>query len=188
MKKAIYLLLLGLVVLSVTACTEKVQEGGPSQLETYFTSLDELTSRANDIVEVDILDQQETVEYGGVVFTISAAKVISAQKGNLTPDAVIKVLETGGVMSDGQEFKFNGIPVAKKKDKLFLFLEAYKGPITQDAYVPIGVYQGKFKVEKDEVIQLAPSEEKLKDYKPVKKEEFKTKIKEKIINKDAAAK
>ncbi|MFC4101512.1 hypothetical protein [Paenibacillus xanthanilyticus] len=181
MRKAIYLLVLGLVVMTVAACSEKVQEGGPSQLETYVTSLEELTAKASDIVEVEILDQQETIEYGGVVFTVSSAKVISTQKGPLASGAIMNVLETGGVMSNGQEFKFNGIPVAKKKEKLFLFLETYQGPITQDAYVPIGAYQGKFKVENDKVIQLTPSEEKLKDYKPVKKEDFKIIIKEIIV-------
>lgn len=184
LKKALSLLLLALVVLSVSACSSNVEEGGPSQLETHFTSIDDLTAVAKTIVEVDILDQQDTIEYGGVVFTVSTAKVISSIKGNAAEGINIKVLETGGMMAEGQEFKFNGIPVAKKNEKLFLFLDEYKGPIVQGAYVPIGVYQGKFKVIDDEVIQQAPTEEKLKDYKPLKMEEFKTKMKEKVKEKD----
>ncbi|KRE50717.1 hypothetical protein [Paenibacillus sp. Soil522] len=87
MKKALSLLLLALVVLSVSACSSNVEEGGPSQLETYFTSIDDLTAAAKTIVEVDILDQQDTIEYGGVVFTVSTAKVISSIKGNAAEGA-----------------------------------------------------------------------------------------------------
>jgi hypothetical protein len=183
MRRVLSFLVLAFIVVSVAACSPKVEEGGPSQLETYFTSMDELTNSAKAIVEVDITDQQETIEYGGIVFTVSTAKVITSLKGSATPGTDIRVLETGGMMADGQEFKFNGIPVAKKNEKLFLFLDEYKGPIVQGAYVPIGVYQGKFKVKDDEVIQQAPSEEKLKDYKPMKKDEFKIKMKEKIKEK-----
>lgn len=61
----------------------------------------------------------------------------------------------------------------QKGEHLILFMKPFVGPQVEGAYVPLGVWQGKFKVDKDgKVKQQAPDEYKLKDYKPMSKNKF----------------
>ncbi|MGG1553391.1 hypothetical protein [Paenibacillus ferrarius] len=176
--------LLIITILLLSACGKSGYEGGPSSLVKEYSTLGELTSDAEDIAEINVLSQ-ETITYLDVPFTISTVTVKSALKGSIKEGDTIKVIETGGEYSpigkDGKELpktnlKFNGIEVLSKNDHAILFLNKFVGPQVKDAYVPVGVYQGKFKVISGEAVQQAPEKEKLKDYKPIVIDSFKEKI------------
>ena len=185
MRKSSLIIFSLVLALIVAGCSSTKHDSetldGPASVKERFETLSDLTDRATNIVEVSILDKAETVEYGQVFFTISQAKVLSSLKGDITPNTEIRIIETGGSMPNGQEFKFNGIPVVKKGEHLFLFVEKYVGPVAQNAYVPLGVYQGKFKVQGDNVIQQTTPDLKIKDYdQAISKAKFKDDVKAKI--------
>lgn len=126
-------------------------------LQENFDSLDKLKQRASAIVEVDVL-KTETIVYDDMPFTISTAKVLSKVKGNVNEGQEIKLIETGGKYkltgenpkeAKGQEVElsFEGIRVMQPADHLFLFIDEFVGPQVTGAYIPLGVYQGKFKVD-----------------------------------------
>ena len=161
---------------------------GKGDLQESFNNIEGLKQRASAIIEVDVINS-ETVVYKDIPFAISTAKVLSKVKGNVKEGQEIKLIETGGKYlltgenpkeEKGKEvkFAFEGICVMQPGDHLFLFVDEFVGPQVKGAYVPLGVYQGKFKVEQDgKIRQQAPDDHKLTDYmKPVGKEKFKEKI------------
>lgn len=158
-------------------------------LSDVFNNMDQLKQKSSDIIEVNILDT-ETIVYNDMPFTISKAKVISKVKGKISEGEDIKLIETGGkyklsgenpkeVKGQEVEWAFEGVRVMQPGEHLVLFVKEFVGPQIKDAYIPLGVYQGKFKVNKDgNVEQQAPSTHKLKDYvTPLKVEDFKEKLK-----------
>lgn len=186
MKKTVIIPILTIfIVLLFSACGKSGVEGSPSSLEKSYNTLGELTSDAEEILEIKVLNQ-ETKTYLDVPFTISTAIVKSTVKGVVNEGDSIKIIETGGeytpIDKNGKEFpkanlKFNGIEVLAKNEHAILFLEKFVGPQVEGAYVPLGVYQGKFKVISGEAVQQAPEDNKLKDYKPVSVDSLKEKIK-----------
>lgn len=159
------------------------------ELSDIYETIDQLKQTATGIIEVNILET-ETIVYGDVPFTISKAKVLSSLKGKISEGQEIKLIETGGkytlsgenpkeVKGEEVEIAFEGIRVMQPGEHLVLFVKEFVGPQIQGAFVPLGIYQGKFKVEKDDYVkQQAPFEHKLKDYtSPIKLKEFKDKLK-----------
>jgi len=65
-------------------------------------------------------------------------------------------LETGGQI-DNKEYSIEGNDVLRENEKAILFLEKYEGPVAEDAYVVLGVYQGKFKINPDNNQYIVPS-------------------------------
>lgn len=180
MKKLSNVMLMALVFTMIFAgCSgHNETDGGPSTLETHFESLAALEKQASNIIEVKVIDNVETIEYGDVTFTVSEALILSSLKGELKENETIRLVETGGIMKDGQEFKFNGIPVVKKDEHLYLFVEKYVGPVTEGAYIPLGVYQGKFKVTDNQIEQQAPGSDKIRDFKQTTEDDFKAIVKQ----------
>jgi hypothetical protein len=175
------LILLTMILLSMTGCrSERGSTSTTVSLSEHYDTLNDLKHGATDIVEVEVLDNYVVVQ-GDMPFTISNLKILSTIKGEIPKDNKIKVLETGGKYVNsgenpkdkkGQEvdMKFGGISVMQTGEHLILFIKPFVGPQATDAYVPLGVWQGKFKVGKGnngKVEQQAPDEYKLKDYKPV---------------------
>ncbi|NRR01816.1 hypothetical protein HP570_06230 [Brevibacillus sp. RS1.1] len=107
-----------------------------------FDSIKKLTESAEVIAEVEI-NESESFQYENVVFTLSDAKVKQVYKGDVLPENVIKILETGGY-KNGTEYTFEGNEVFETGEKAYVYLEKYEGPVAEDAYVIKGVYQGKF--------------------------------------------
>ncbi|WJQ83541.1 hypothetical protein [Brevibacillus brevis] len=107
-----------------------------------FDSTKELHESAEVIAEVEI-NESESFQYENVVFTLSDAKVKQVYKGEVLPENVINILETGGY-KNGTEYTFEGNEVFETGEKAYVYLEKYDGPVTEDAYVIKGVYQGKF--------------------------------------------
>jgi hypothetical protein len=180
------LILITIILFSMTGCkSEKLSTSTPIDLSENFDTMSDLKQGATNIVEVEVLDNYVIVQ-GDMPFTISNLKVLSTIKGDIMKGDKIKVLETGGKFTSsgvslkgikGQEvdMKFGGISVMQTGEHLILFIRPFVGPQVTDAYVPLGVWQGKFKVGKGnngKVEQQAPVEYKLKDYKPVNLGEF----------------
>ncbi|MED1919810.1 hypothetical protein P4V64_31525 [Bacillus thuringiensis] len=107
-----------------------------------FDSIKKLNESAEVIAEVEI-NESKSFQYKNVVFTLSDAKVKQLYKGDVDPENVIKILETGGY-KDGTEYTFEGNEVFETGEKAYVYLEKYEGPVAEDAYVIKGVYQGKF--------------------------------------------
>lgn len=118
----------------------------------WYDSFSELEKDADVIVEVEI-ENIDTILFSDVVFSVSSAKVTNVLKGEYT-EKTINILETGGIYK-GQEYVFEENPVSKKNQKQLLYLVRYVGPIHDDAYVILGVYQGKFNIDKNN--KLIPS-------------------------------
>ncbi|PTM56822.1 hypothetical protein [Desmospora activa] len=118
-----------------------------------YASVDEMKKDAELIVEGTTLSQ-ETIRYEGVLFTASTIKVEKVLNGELQQEE-ITVLETGGF--DGKNhLTMEHNRVMDTSDRYILFLEKYEGSVVEnDAYVITGAYQGRFKVNGD---QLEPAE------------------------------
>lgn len=185
-KRNKFLVIFIIVLLSVVGCkNQSVNQSTTISLTENYDTIDDLKQCATNIVEVEVLDNYVVVQ-GDMPFTISNLKVLSTIKGDIIEGDNIKVLETGGKFitsgenpkdKKGQEvnMKFGGISVMQNGEHLILFIKPFVGPQVTEAYVPLGVWQGKFKVEKGnngKVEQQAPNEYKLKDYKPVGIGEF----------------
>lgn len=115
-----------------------------------FDSIQKLNESAEVIAKVEI-NVSESFQYKNVVFTLSDAKVKQVYKGDVEPENVIKILETGGY-KDGTEYTFEGNEVFETGEKAYVYLEKYEGPVAKDAYVIKGVYQGKFLEEEGELL------------------------------------
>ncbi len=180
------LAILVIVLLSAIGCKNQgVNQSTTIDLSEHYSTIDDLKQGATNIIEVEVLDNYVVVQ-GDMPFTISNLKVLSTIKGDIMKGDKIKVLETGGKFINsgenpkdkkGQEvdMKFGGISVMQNSEHLILFVKPFVGPQVTDAYVPLGVWQGKFKVAKGnngKVEQQAPNEYKLKDYKPVSISQF----------------
>ncbi|WP_064200817.1 hypothetical protein [Brevibacillus brevis] len=114
-----------------------------------FDSIKKLTESAEVIAEVEI-NESESFQYKNVVFTRSDAKVKQVYKGDVEPENVIKILETGGY-KNGTEYTTEGNKVFETGEKAYVYLEEYEGPVAEDAYVIKGVYQGKFLEEEGQL-------------------------------------
>ncbi|MDC3414682.1 hypothetical protein NC797_06745 [Aquibacillus sp. 3ASR75-11] len=179
---------------TVTPNTETKKEASEVQtieataeLTNYFATLEDLLSKADLVVEGRV-KSQETIVHGEMPFTISEVKVKSNLLEGKTKDT-IKVIETGGVYSpigrDGKKLpkvnmKLNGVDTLKINEHVLLFLEEFDGPQLEGGYVPVGAYQGKFKVKDGTTLeQITDVENQLS---PEEMKQIKTigKLKEKI--------
>jgi hypothetical protein len=117
-----------------------------ASLVDWHDNVDDLKTDAELIVEIGVKDT-ETIIFSDVPFTLSSVKVKISYKG-LSPNKEITILETGGEINE-ETFTFSHNDPLKKGQKALLFLKKYNGPITEDSYVVLGVFQGKFKIKED---------------------------------------
>jgi hypothetical protein len=96
----------------------KIESTG--KLAQNFHTLKDLKKGSKLAVEVSVIETLENIVYEDVAFTISKARILSSTKGNLKPGDEIKILETGGT-KNGVVYAFNGIPVMKPGENLYLF-------------------------------------------------------------------
>lgn len=116
------------------------------ELSEGFQSIEELTNSSEIIAKVNI-QNSKSISYEDVVFSLASANVMKVFKGDY-PNQTITILETGGIKNN-IEYVFEDNKTLKKNEQAILFLRKYNGPITKDAYVILGVFQGKFLLEKD---------------------------------------
>lgn len=118
-----------------------------ADLAKEYTSVEDLKKDSKIIAEVRAFEVN-SFEYKNVVFTLTKADVINVYKGEEIES--LKILETGG-KQDNINYAFNGNKVFEKNDTSLVFLDKYIGPIADDAYVVLGVYQGKFNTNGDKI-------------------------------------
>lgn len=157
------------------------------KLVNYYETLDEINNDS-EIVAMGTIIENEYVEYNGLIFTLSKFKVENVVKGDVAVGDTIKVLQTGGIsevkvneedvksFEDPEEVEkyledkvgtkyetsIEGIKVLKEDTIAVLLLQKYVGPITEDAYVGTGDFQGRFIVNqntKSDIPSVTPQSE-----------------------------
>ncbi len=145
----------------------------------YYRDLDSLNNDTEVAVRGTVIEN-EYVEYGDMIFTLSKVEVKNVIKGEILTD-IITVMQTGGIGEysfdnsnnvkefddphvvaeniekyDGQKYEatFDGVNVLKENDEVILFLQKYEGPISNSAYVGIGGFQGHFIIEELDDINI----------------------------------
>ena len=154
-----------------------------------YQTINELTQDAEAIVRVKVLSSEITDNRAvdldeSAIVSLAKVQVIRSYKGPVSSDTEISVLETGGVVDqDGQsvDIRVNGIPSMKPEESYILFLRPLSGSDKQPVYAPLGLYQGKFRIEKNMVQQQAPDEEKLTDHAPLSVDVFAAEIMAAVI-------
>jgi hypothetical protein len=122
-------------------------------LTDEFRSIQELRDRAELIALVSV-KSTKSLTVSGVTFTLSESEIKEVFKGD-APQRVINILETGGIDGKGNMISYSDNPVFQRNDQAVVFLERYVGDVAKDAYVILGVYQGKFRVVDED--KLIPS-------------------------------
>jgi hypothetical protein len=159
-----------------------------AELEYEYKSLKELKKHSEIIAKVEVLNTK-TIEYEDLPFTISQVKILDKKKGPIKKNEILQIIETGGVYSpegknglvmDSVEYQLNGVSVLQKGEVQFLLLKKFEGPqVNEKTYIPLGAYQGKFKVKNNKVYQqakLESEESEFVDFIEIPEEDFKEKI------------
>lgn len=144
------IILLGFLVININS---NESPNSPQPVDTRisiaesYNTIEELKGSAELIVEAEV-KSTKAVSAQGVPFTLSKALVVKSYKGDIQKGEYINILETGGAI-DGQEYLIDENKVFQPGDKTIVFLDKYEGPVTDDAFVILGVYQGKFLLKDD---------------------------------------
>lgn len=110
----------------------------PSEI---FSDMSELATRSSLVVVGQVKTSSEPFEYGSVTFFESQIQIKDLYRdanNGLTKNDTITLLQ-----NDIEEID----PLVKKGEKVLLFLKKYEGPVIDDAYRIVGLYQGHFKVD-----------------------------------------
>lgn len=119
-----------------------------ANVETVYESLDSITADSDLVAEVSINSDAKQIDYQGAVFVTHELKVKDVIVGEQNlKNETIKLLEVGLSPQD--------LNIVKNNSKYVVFLKKYEGPVTDNAYVVTGVYQGKFKVNQDESLEYS---------------------------------
>jgi hypothetical protein len=133
---------------------------GSLSLSEEFHSIKELRDRAELIALVSVKNAKP-LSVANATFTLSESEIVKVFKGKPSK-SVINILETGGIDEKGRMVVFDENPVFRKNEQAIVFLERYVGNVADDAYVILGVYQGKFIIDdQDKIIPPKNVSEKL---------------------------
>jgi hypothetical protein len=112
-----------------------------SRVEGY-NSIDELIKDSPVIVVGLVASKNNEFTYGSeMTFALTEFKVETAVRGEI-PDTV-NILQTYAYED----------PYLVKGDRMILFIKHYTGPLTQNAYRLMGLFQGQYKIDGNEVIK-----------------------------------
>ena len=123
-----------------------------SSMKEYDT-LEELKEDAHAIVLADVIQSKEIISYHDLVdIAISNVEIVESYKGEYNPGDVLSIEETGTWGDDG-DFSIDGVPLLREHMRALLFLTEPDNTIQGDkeGYGIIGVYQGKFFVDGDNI-------------------------------------
>ncbi len=65
-------------------------------------------------------------------------------KGNVAKGDTISILQTGAIIN-GQDISISGDNIYRKGDESIGFLYKYEGPVAEDAYMTLGINDGRFR-------------------------------------------
>lgn len=114
----------------------KVFKKADVKLDYNASNLSSLINDSDYIILADVSKDRSMVTYGEVDFVITNTKVKQSLKGSVNDKDIVRILQTDYTNED---------PLLTKGDTVLLFLEKYDGPITENAYVIKGLYQGNYK-------------------------------------------
>lgn len=104
------------------------------KISYYASNLEDLIKDSPLIVEAKVTDKNTDITYLGVNFVTTKIDITKMLKGDIS-EHEITLLQT-----DCKED-----PIVEKGSSVLLFLHKYDGPITTNAYVCQGLYQGSIK-------------------------------------------
>lgn len=143
------------------------------ELAESYQTVDALSQKAVVIVRAKVLASAPKT-YGQVPFTVATVRIEQVLKGSLSVGQDIDLLQTGGILPlrtprgtsspspvQPQEAAFEGIRVVQPLEEYILFLRPYVGPVTPSAYVVLGEYQGKFKIDGSGIVRFTGSADQL---------------------------
>jgi hypothetical protein len=118
----------------------------------------------------------------------SVIQILNGQHPSNTPAVQVNLIPGLQCRYSGggkQTMKFNGIPVLTRNDHEVIFLTKFTGPqVYGEVYVPVGVYQGRFKLDSSgQMTQHALINGRLGDFTVVEFDEFIEIVKAKLSNK-----
>lgn len=105
----------------------------------YAKNSSDLTKDSQAVVIAQVTDHQTQLTYQGVDFVKTGVNVKKVLKGSDLAGKEITLLQT--VCAED--------PTVEKGSTVLLFLDTYDGPVTENAYVCKGLYQGQYKVSGD---------------------------------------
>jgi hypothetical protein len=104
-------------------------------------NLDDLIKNSPLIIVAHVTDSQTQYKYSGVDFVNVQLEVKNVLKGSDFSETKITLLQT--VCAEE--------PIVEKGSTVLLFLHKYIGPVTDNAYVCVGMYQGQYKLDGDTI-------------------------------------
>lgn len=116
-------------------------------------SVDQLIDDSQMVAVAHVTNIQKSLKYENVEFVKTQIEVKNLLKGSNNAEKIITILQTVS----------NDDPVLEKNSNVLLFLEKYEGPIIENAYVIKGLYQGHYKIHKNNIIATKNGNGKLKD-------------------------
>ncbi len=147
-----------------------------SKVEGY-SNIKDLKKKAEVIVHYKVISS-EHIEYQRVDFTVSKAEVLKVIKGKVAKGDTINILQTGAIIN-GQDISISGDNIYRKGDESVGFLYKYEGPVTEDAYMTLGINDGRFDVKDSKVIargfgysDKSKSDKKVKKSDPIDEMDF----------------
>lgn len=120
--------------------------GSTTSIRLYET-LEELTNSSDIVAEIVPGDSKQLIEYKNAKFTLIDTKIKDIFVGNSSlNNSTIKVLELG-------DYQVGDTQLVQSGERYLIFLRKYVGSVTsEEAYVPVGVYQGKLKIIDDQTL------------------------------------
>lgn len=139
-----------------------------------YETLETLIGESKLVVAVKVKDEAEVMNYENATFTKNQVEIQDViLGGGQLKGTNVEVLELGDI-SKGDK------AVLQPGKEYLLFLQTYEGPVTSDAYVVTGVYQGKFELtdENKLVFNFKPAHSYHKELADLTLDEAKEKIKQ----------
>ncbi|MDW7656407.1 MAG: hypothetical protein SCM11_04445 [Bacillota bacterium] len=125
-----------------------------------YESLKEMTYDAAVVVQVTVKSIRTTMDQD-VVTSRSEVTVSRSYKGQAAAGSVLTVIEPGGIIeTDDSRINYqpNGASVMVPGDTLILFLSIADESADPPLYTPLGLYQGRFRIENNLIAQLVPAD------------------------------
>jgi|GEM_PF-2015417 hypothetical protein len=133
-------LFLSLNLFALTSCV-RIEPTGDLKMVDNYGSIDDLIKDSPVIVVGTVDSENNEFVWGEVPFATTTFKIETCIRGDVT--GIITILQT----------KSNEDPFLNNGNRMVLFLEKYDGPITEDAYVVKGLYQGQYTIKGTKIVK-----------------------------------
>jgi hypothetical protein len=140
-----------------------------------YSNVGQLREAADVIVRGDVIDVSY-LDFRSTAYTKVTFLVVKSLKGDIAPGSKITIVEVGGVTSmstiNGDKFgaptsadadtkvsvQLDGAPLSQVGDKCLYFLGIGSiGVVPGTYYVPLGAYQGRFKIDQGVAKRFVPA-------------------------------